>query len=203
MTVVGDVAQTTTAAGARSWPAMLDPVLRSSWRLAELTVNYRTPAAVADVAQRVGRAAGLPVTNLTSARTVRDAFVVDAVEPGALADAAVRHVRAALELAPDGTGGGRVAVIGASAELAAVREALLAAGLGDVIGGADSLDVPLSLLTPRDSKGLEFDVVVLVEPAAVLAAGAGDLYVAMTRPTRQLRVLHAGGLPAGFLAAAT
>ena len=48
------------------------------------------------------------------------------------------------------------------------------------------------------SKGLEFDVVVLVEPAAVAAGGAGDLYVAMTRPTRQLRVVHREPLPAGW-----
>ncbi|HUX70697.1 MAG TPA: ATP-binding domain-containing protein, partial [Cellulomonadaceae bacterium] len=58
---------------------------------------------------------------------------------------------------------------------------------------------PLTLLTPRQSKGLEFDVVVLVEPAHVLAAGAGDLYVAMTRPTQQLRVVHASPLPDGLV----
>ena len=57
MTIVGDVAQTTAPAGARSWAAQLDPVLRTSWRLAELTVNYRTPAEVADTARRVAVAA--------------------------------------------------------------------------------------------------------------------------------------------------
>ncbi|NKY39291.1 AAA family ATPase, partial [Cellulomonas septica] len=66
LTIVGDVAQTTAAAGARDWARMLDPVLRSSWRLAELTVNYRTPAVVADTARRVAVAAGLPVSPLTS-----------------------------------------------------------------------------------------------------------------------------------------
>lgn len=203
MTVVGDVAQTTAAAGARSWTAMLDPLLRSSWRQADLTVNYRTPAAVADVALRVARAADLPVSTLTSARTVPDAVVIDGVEPPALHEAVVGHVRAALELASDGTGGGRVAVIAAAADLETTRDRLVAAGMGDAIGGPESLDAPLSLLTPRESKGLEFDVVVLVEPDAVLRGGAGDLYVAMTRPTRQLRVLHGAPLPPGFLAAAT
>jgi DNA helicase IV len=75
------------------------------------------------------------------------------------------------------------------------------AGVPAVVGTASSaadLDATLVLLTPREAKGLEFDVVVLVEPAEVLAASAGDLYVAMTRPTRSLHVLHAGPLPAGL-----
>jgi DNA helicase IV len=53
----------------------------------------------------------------------------------------------------------------------------------------------------RESKGLEFDSIVLVEPADVVAEsprGANDLYVAMTRPTQRLTVLHARELPAGF-----
>ncbi|MBC7551511.1 MAG: AAA family ATPase, partial [Cellulomonas sp.] len=53
MTIVGDVAQTSTRTGAHSWAQMLNPLLRGAWRLTELTVNYRTPAAVADAAQHV------------------------------------------------------------------------------------------------------------------------------------------------------
>jgi DNA helicase IV len=53
-------------------------------------------------------------------------------------------------------------------------------------------------MTPTQSKGLEFDAVVLVEPADVLKGGAGDLYVAMTRPTQALRVVHSKPLPAGW-----
>ncbi|WP_069388207.1 HelD family protein, partial [Cellulosimicrobium cellulans] len=75
-TVVGDVAQTSSLAGARSWAGALDPVLRDGWRLAELTVNYRTPAAVADAARRVALAAGLPVSPLTSAREVEGSLRV-------------------------------------------------------------------------------------------------------------------------------
>src|SRR5690606_18838908 len=51
MTIVGDVAQTSSPAGARSWSAMLTPLLRDSWRLAELTVNYRTPETIATAAR--------------------------------------------------------------------------------------------------------------------------------------------------------
>ena len=126
MTVVGDVAQTSSSAGARSWRSSLDPVLRQSWRLAELTVNYRTPATIADAAQRMAIAAHLPVSTETSARTTVDSLVIDAVEPGAtpasaLTAAVLRHVRAALTAVADDTGAGRVAVIGTEADLEAIR----------------------------------------------------------------------------------
>lgn len=200
MTIVGDVAQTTARAGAGSWTTMLDPLLRSAWRLAELTVNYRTPAAVADAAQRVARAANLPVSELTSAREVDDALVVERVaDAGDLAAGAARHALAALATLDDGAEGGRMAVIAPADRLRGIRAALGAAGLADELGtGLAALDARLTLITPREAKGLEFDVVVLVEPAEVGAAGAGDLYVAMTRPTRQLRVVHDADLPKGF-----
>jgi len=199
MTIVGDVAQTSTQGGAHSWSAMLDPLLRSAWRLTELTVNYRTPSVVAEAAQRVARAANLPVSALTSARDVDDALVVERVAATGLADGAARHAFGALDMLGDGAEGGRVAVIAPGDRLPALRDALHDAGLDENLGsGVTALDAPLILLTPREAKGLEFDVVVLVEPAEVGAASAGDLYVAMTRPTKQLRVVHHAGLPAGF-----
>lgn len=205
MTIVGDVAQTTARAGARRWADMLDPVLRTSWRLAELTVNYRTPAAVADAAQSMARAARLPVSTLTSAREVPDALRLTRVEPADVARAAAEQVATSLAEVGDGTGGGRVAVIAEPDRLVAVLAELDRLGIAPQppaarAGGtrAADLDAPLSLLTPREAKGLEFDVVVLLEPAEVLAQGAGDLYVAMTRPTRALRVVYAAPLPRGL-----
>jgi DNA helicase IV len=206
MTIVGDVAQTSSRAGAHSWVGALDPVLRSSWRLAELTVNYRTPAVVADAAQRVAASAHLPVSRLTSARDVAGALTFIGVGPDGLAAGAVAQVRALLTDVPDDVGGGRVAVIAPGELLADVRTALRGAGLASALDARGStsprtttdLDAPVVLLTPRESKGLEFDAVVLLEPAAMLGAGAGDLYVAMTRPTRALRVVHARELPAGL-----
>lgn len=200
MTIVGDVAQTTARAGAHSWKQMLDPLLGDSWRLADLTVNYRTPAVVADTAQRVARAAELPVSDLTSAREVEDALVVERVQgPATLAARAAEHCAVALSTLDDGAQGGRMAVIAPPDRLPAVRAALQDAGLGGALGtGVAALDARLTALTAREAKGLEFDVVVLVEPAEVASVGAGDLYVAMTRPTRQLRVVHHADLPAGF-----
>lgn len=201
MTIVGDVAQTASSAGARSWARTLDPVLRDSWRLAELTVNYRTPAEVARTAQRVARAADLPVSPLTSAREVDDALAVTTVASfdGALVEAAAEALRVAGASESDDEGG-RVAVIAAPGRVAALTALLADSHLGDALRpltGGSVLDAPLAVLSPRETKGLEFDVVVLVEPTE-LEATPGDLYVAMTRPTRRLHVLTTGALPAGL-----
>jgi hypothetical protein len=167
-------------------------VFRDAWRLAELTVNYRTPAAVADAARRAAVAAGLPVSPLTSAREVPDALRVVAVPA---ADVAA-EVRAQVEAARGefvAAESGRVAVVAAGAAVAGLRAAL---GLDD-----DRSEAPVVVLDPVQVKGLEFDVVVLVEPADVAAgpSGASDLYVAMTRPTQRLVVVHARALPAGVV----
>jgi DNA helicase IV len=203
LTIVGDVAQTSAAGGARSWARMLDPVLRGSWRLNELTVNYRTPAAVADAAVRMATAAGLPISPLTSAREVDDALLVTRAEPSALPASVAARAREAVSSVSDDLGAGRVAVIAVGPSLDSVRDALAEIGLHAAVGQptrAADLDAPLVLLTPREAKGLEFDAVVLVEPADVLAESAGDLYVAMTRPTRVLHVVHSRALPAGISA---
>lgn len=201
LTIVGDVAQTSAAAGSRSWARTLDPVLRGSWRLEELTVNYRTPAAVADAARRVAQAAGLPVSRLTSARDVPDALVVDTASEADLVAAAARTAAKAVAEVTTSEGAGRVAVVAVGARVPSLVQGLADLGVEAAAGsGTDAadLDAPLVVLTPVETKGLEFDVVVLVEPGEVAAVGAGDLYVAMTRPTLRLHVVHAGELPAGL-----
>ncbi|MBD7920097.1 AAA family ATPase [Cellulomonas sp. Sa3CUA2] len=198
LTIVGDVAQTSSPAGTHDWAAMLDPLLRGTWRLAELTVNYRTPAVVAAAARRVALAAGLPVSPQTSARDVPDALTCERVTQDALAAAAAAAADRRVAEVRDAAGAGRVAVVAAADRTAAIRAELAAAGHTVPAGDAVDLQAPLVVLTPTQAKGLEFDVVVLVEPAQVLAASAGDLYVAMTRPTHALHVVHASDLPAGF-----
>ena len=61
------------------------------------------------------------------------------------------------------------------------------------------MDDEIAVMTAQDAKGLEFDIVVLVEPAELIDAhGAGDLYVAMSRSTQHLGVVHARPLPRGM-----
>ena len=224
MTIVGDVAQTAAAAGATRWSTMLEPVLRGSWRLAELTVNYRTPAEVARAAQRVATEAGLPVSPLTSAREVESSLQVRTVEAQDVLAAVVEATAGALELLGVNLGArtavvtsgtalsatpqdasadeaGRVAVIAADEQVAQVRAAIAASRIGTHLpptGSGSILDARLAVMTPLESKGLEFDVVVLVEPAVIAKRSTGDLYVAMTRPTQQLRVVASTTLPAGL-----
>lgn len=199
MTIVGDVAQTSSPAGARSWSAMLTPLLRDAWRQEELTVNYRTPEAVATAARELALAAGLPVSPLTSAREYPGALNIHASTESRIAhDSVTLALRTLAEVVEDGAG--QVAVIAGPAqhpELLRVLAALDGAAGAD--GPSPSLDA-LSVLTPSQAKGLEFDAVVLVEPQEILAGqgGASDLYVAMTRPTKFLHITHAQPLPLGL-----
>ena len=177
MTVVGDLAQTSTPGGADSWAQVLDPVAPGRWRTARLTVNYRTPKPVMALA-----AALLPPT-VDPPLSVRASdegpwYVRD----GDLADL----VRRETEL----IGSGRVAVIAPPARAAETAAAL------SLAPGPD-LDAPVAVLTPEQAKGLEFDSVVIVDPAGIeqaSARGRADLYVALTRTTRRLGLVGPGEL---------
>jgi DNA helicase IV len=187
MTVVGDVAQRGSAAGARSWAQMLDPYVKGRWREELLTVNYRTPAEImalaADVLAAVAPDERPPESvreEGAAPRAVRGlARVADVVEK---------------ELAEMGDGG-RLAVIAPGSLIAELTRALPAAVPGD---RTEVLDSPVALLTVGQAKGLEFDRVVLADPAGILAqspAGGHDLYVAITRATHRLTVVHDAPLP--------
>jgi len=95
-----------------------------------------------------------------------------------------------------------VAVIAAPATADAIQLDLVAALGRETIGrGALGLRRPVALVTPQDAKGLEFDSVVVVEPAEIIAdspRGAGALYVSMTRPTQRLVLVAARPLPPGI-----
>lgn len=200
MTIVGDVAQTSSSAGARSWDQMLTPLLRDSWRLRELTINYRTPETIAAAAQSTAIAAGLPVSTLTSAREIPGALTFHAVAPDALRSTTLDLALQLLAVVrQDGTG--RVAIVVPATELAAMRKALIKRTLGTSVLARQEIDEALFVASPTEVKGLEFDAVVLAEPADIAngPGGTSDLYVAMTRPTRYLQVVHAKPLPTGLV----
>ncbi|MEV4147530.1 RNA polymerase recycling motor ATPase HelR [Amycolatopsis sp. NPDC049691] len=165
-TVVGDLAQRRSAAGARSWGAMLAPYVADRWVYRSLTVNYRTPAEIMAVAAAV----------------LAD-FAPDVRPPESVRACGVppwsRRVTA--DELP-------------SAIEEFVREEAGRPGTSVVIGPPG---VPGAVLA-SETKGLEFDAVLVVEPAAILADSAADLYVALTRATQRLGVLHEGPLPAAL-----
>jgi DNA helicase IV len=184
MTIVGDLAQRESPAGARSWASMLDQFVEGRWAYRELTVNYRTPADIMDIAATVLAEVDPALRPPASVRRT-------GVPPWAARvpelDGSV--VEALTELAGD-VGEGTVAVIAPSGvELP-----------GDLVERLPAeVAARLSVLTPREAKGLEFDAVLLCEPQRMLAAsstGAAELYVALTRATQRLGVLHSDPLPA-------
>ncbi|WP_345618255.1 ATP-dependent DNA helicase [Streptomyces ziwulingensis] len=186
MTLVGDPAQTAEAAGVGSWSKILAPYVEDRWEHTRLGVNYRTPAEIMDLAAAVVRAEDPSFEPPGSVRAtgVRPWIRATGDLPAAVAGA----VR---ELTPEE---GRLAVI-APREL----HSALAARLDGVTAGAEpDLTKNVVLLDPRQSKGLEFDSVLVVEPGRY---GTSDLYVALTRATQRLGVLHTGPLPKGLAAA--
>nr|WP_232519724.1 AAA family ATPase [Actinosynnema pretiosum] len=184
MTVVGDIAQTGDVGGATSWSEVLSPYVLDRWKLTELTVNYRTPSEIMAVAADVLASVDADLAPPTS---VRDSgFEPWARRVGSVADGLAEVVGAESAAIGDG----KLAVIVPSARLAELRAV--------VPGATDDLDAQVVVLGVTDTKGLEFDSVLVVEPAQILAEsprGASDLYVALTRATQRLGVLHAEELP--------
>ncbi|MEV7044315.1 AAA family ATPase [Amycolatopsis sp. NPDC051061] len=177
MTLVGDVAQTGAAGGARSWGEALSPYVADRWRLEQLTVNYRTPAEIMAVAARV-LAEVDPA--LSAPSSVRETGVPPwSARPASLAS----ELPGLVERELSEVDGGTVAVLVPSA------------WFDEVSSWLSEHDERLSVLTVERAKGLEFDSVVLIAPDEVVAGsprGLNDLYVALTRATRRLGVVATG-----------
>ncbi|MFF0267418.1 HelD family protein [Kribbella sp. NPDC004536] len=189
MTLVGDIAQTGSASGVRSWAELLDHYAPRRWRTAELTVNYRTPSEIMTVAAGVLAAIDPTLQPPASVRDTGTEPFIDPIPTGCLVDA----LRAAVKSEQRAVDDGRIAVI-----VPAHRYDEFAAALPNVAHTHDPsvLDGTVALLDVPQSKGLEFDSVVIADPAGIVAAsdrGLSDLYVAITRATKRLTVL--GNLP--------
>ncbi len=184
-TIVGDLAQASVAEAPASWDEAIR-ALGDEFRLERLTVNYRTPRAITELAERRALADGLPIT---PSRSVRDGDwpVASVRAPAAeLADAVVAAVQADRAIDDDGT----LAVIAPDALVPDLHDRL-AAALPEPVGfGAEGLRAHVSVLGPRTAKGLEFDAVVVVDQERIAAVdGSGALYVALTRPTQRLTLV--------------
>ncbi|EFL13396.1 helicase [Streptomyces sp. C] len=183
MTLVGDPAQTGDEAGCGSWKQILDPYVGDRWEHVRLGVNYRTPAEIMELAAGVLRAhrPGFEPPRSVRSTGVRPWVREAAGLPGAVAEA-VRDGAPAE---------GRLAVIAPRP----LHPALAAALPGVRAGEQPDLTRPVVLLDARQAKGLEFDTVIVAEPADL---DPSDLYVALTRATQHLGVVHTGRLPEGL-----
>jgi DNA helicase IV len=196
MTVVGDIAQATGPRAPGGWEDITGHLpTRRPPRVVELTINYRTPAEIMDVA---GRVLAVAAPHLRQPRSVRSTETPPqrvCVGSSSEVAAAVAGV-AASEL--ERVAGGTVAVIAPSSLVDDLGSGLSAAGV--VFGEPErtGLDSPITLVPVGVVKGLEFDSVVVVEPSRIVAEspqGLRALYVALTRATKRMTIVHSEPLP--------
>ncbi|WP_371782457.1 HelD family protein [Streptosporangium subroseum] len=189
-TVLGDLAQGTTPWSARSWTEVLTHLGFEDGAVTELTLGFRVPREVLDFAARL-----LPsiAPDLAAPQSLRPGSGSLSVRPAPdLAASLAQAVREALSRE------GSIGVIVPDASVAAVSKALT--DLDHRVLSPDTVDDHRLLVIPASlAKGLEYDHVIVVEPADIVDAeprGLARLYVVLTRAVTSLTVLHARELPA-------
>ncbi|MDG4823988.1 AAA family ATPase [Asanoa sp. WMMD1127] len=176
LTVLGDLAQGTTPWAATSWPAQLAHLGKPETPVVALTAGFRVPGAVAAVANRLLATLDVDVPPI---RAVRGAGWLRVQRCADLLAGAAAAVCAALEQE------GSVAVIAADVSV-------------DALSAVVPVDPRVTVLPARLAKGLEYDHVIVVEPAAIVSAearGPHRLYVVLTRAVSRLDIVHREPLP--------
>ncbi len=192
-TIVGDIAQASAPAAASSWAQAMAPLVEDRYREEALTINYRTPEQIMDLAHAWAASQGLPYTHTTAVRVGDHAPETIYTSQEELCQTVRDSVAGRL---PEQ---GMMAII-VPASLQAEIQHCLERDFGSKLGvGAGTLEQNLVVLTATEAKGLEFDVVLLVEPLMISEeAGAGDLFVAMTRATNRFDVIATEQLPSAL-----
>ncbi|MGW7701178.1 HelD family protein [Kitasatospora sp. NPDC054768] len=195
-TVLGDLAQGTTPWATASWPEALRHLGKPEAHIEELTKGFRVPEEVIAYASRLLPAIAPGLAPASSVREAPGSLTIRRVADGDTTEAVLAACREAL--GHEGSTG----LIAADARIPRLAEALTAAGLPHLSPGAEtSAEARLTLVPASLAKGLEYDYVVLDEPAAVIAGepdertGLRRLYVALTRAVSGLTVLHGEPLP--------
>ncbi|MGW0982183.1 HelD family protein [Streptomyces xiamenensis] len=201
VTVLGDIAQGTTPWATSGWEEALAHLGKPEAVVEELTQGFRVPRKVIAYASRLLPAIAPELSEATSIRDSEGSLVLREVPVEELDGAAVAACREALERE------GSVGLIAADARVPVLSAALTVAGLAHLTPGQETSESARLTLVPASlAKGLEYDYVVLDEPAAVVdgepdeRTGLRRLYVALTRAVSGLTVVHATPLP-GELAA--
>ena len=203
--IVGDVAQTSALGGTRSWRRMMDPLFgERNWQLNELTINYRNPKEVSQLASDFASSEGLYISTVNAVRGVPDSVKRltlrdDSLIGDAVAQQTVELVRA--YVSSDGTG--RVAIIAPDDMLKPLRARVYAQLQDELdpkefdrLDAQSSWDEQVTVCSTQTVKGLEYDAVMVVQPGRIeenapsRIVAASDLYVAMTRPTQRLLILR-------------
>ncbi|QKW62560.1 AAA family ATPase [Streptomyces sp. NA03103] len=192
LTVLGDLAQGTTPWAAHSWRTVLAHLGRPDAAVTPLTTGFRVPQEVVGLTNRLLARLGVDVPPARSLRGDGE-LTLRETEPGAVPETVVDAVRHAL------AGQGSVGVVAADPDVPRLRAAL--AGAGIPAAGPEALDARVTVVPASVVKGLEYDHVVAVEPAAIAATeapggrGLHRLYVVLTRAVSRLTVIHTRPLP--------
>ncbi len=192
-TLLGDLAQGTSPAAASSWHEVLAHLGKGRAELRVLDTGYRVPRQILDYASRLQAQIAPGLTPARSLRQDPGSLVVIETTASSLPGDLARVCALAM------SGPGSVAVIVADEQVTAVSAMMRRAGLRHhVLAAAAASEGGLALVPVTLAKGLEFDDVIVVEPARIAAAesrGLHRLYVALTRAVSRLTVLHAEPLP--------
>ncbi|MFP8906506.1 HelD family protein [Streptomyces atacamensis] len=195
-TVLGDLAQGTTPWATASWAEALSHLGKPDAAVEELTRGFRVPREVIAYASRLLPHIAPGLSEATSIRDAAGSLRVRAVAVEELDGAVVDACREALERE------GSIGLIAADARVPALAAALDSAGIPHLAPGTETdADARLTLVPATLAKGLEYDHVVLDEPAAVVdgepdeRTGLRRLYVSLTRAVSGLTVVHAAPLP--------
>ncbi|HEX6568301.1 MAG TPA: UvrD-helicase domain-containing protein [Acidimicrobiales bacterium] len=199
MTVVGDIAQATGVWAHRDWDEILEhlPQRRAAER-AELSIGYRIPRPTMDLAAKVLAVAAPSLRPPDSVRQDGDPPRLIPVDPASDGQGLAARVAAVAAEERDAVDPGSVAVIAPATLVDQVAAALDAAGIEFGRAARNGLESRVTLVPVSLVKGLELDAAVVVEPAAIVdeeAQGMRALYVALTRATKRLAVVHERDLP--------
>jgi len=188
-TVLGDLAQGTTPWAAPSWATLLANLGKPGTGVRELSVGYRVPRQILDYASTLLAVIAPELRPASSLRADPGALDLTRVPGASLGGALIAACRQACAQP------GSVAVIAADPQVPELGRALDRAGLAY---GAPGTDAALTLVPVTLAKGLEYDHVIVVEPARIASAearGLQRLYVALTRAVSRLTVVHSEPLP--------
>ncbi|MFK0045201.1 HelD family protein [Streptomyces sp. NPDC090741] len=205
-TVLGDLAQGTTPWATRGWDEALAHLGKPEAVLEELTAGFRVPREVIAYASRLLPSISPGLAPVSSVRETPGSLVVaraadpaDPSDPSDLTASVIDACRASLGHE------GSIGLIAADARIPELAKALEAAGMAYLSPGEETTAQSRLTLVPASlAKGLEYDYVVLDEPAAIVAGepdertGLRRLYVCLTRAVSGLTLLHADPLPAAL-----
>ncbi len=206
-TVLGDLAQATTPWATRSWQDALRHLGKADAHVEQLTKGFRVPGEVIEYAARLLPTIAPGLEPPTSVRRTRGELAVERVDDLAERSRVSERSRLVELVETTVSRVGSVGLITPDALLPAVVTSLTSAGIRHAVLGDEPSELPLEFEVQLDvvpaslAKGLEFDHVVLLEPAAIVAGeadrvtGLRRLYVCLTRAVTSLAVLHTEDLP--------